>query len=323
MAMLLLPFWLADRLATLASLVTPPKATVYAAVEGGGTSWRAAIAVGRPDNIVERTTFKTEKPEVTLVAIRKWLDARKYDSLGIGTFGPIQPDRSHPQYGCITSTPKPFWKNAKVVQTLCPSGIPHLFDTDVNAPAYAEFLALHATNPGLTSLAYITVGTGVGIGLVINGQPVHGLLHPEGGHMLIRRQPGETFAGVCPFHKDCVEGLVSAPALAARRGVSQEELANLDDDDFIWDAAADALANACANLLLTVSPQAIVISGGVMLRACLFDKVRARTLELLAGYVDVEQLLQRPEEVIRPSTWGNNAGIMGALHLSKTALERS
>ncbi|EGD74716.1 hypothetical protein PTSG_06077 [Salpingoeca rosetta] len=159
---------------------------VFAGVEGGGQTWRVAIAVGSPTNITERAVFETKKPETTLPAIRAWLDEHEYDALGIATFGPIEPKRDHPEYGYITSTPKPHWKNANVVAPLWNGRVPHKFDTDVNAPALAEFKA-HGEAMGHSSCAYITVGTGVGVGLVINGKPVHGLLHPEGGHVKLAR----------------------------------------------------------------------------------------------------------------------------------------
>ena len=186
--------------------------TIFAAVEGGGTTFRMALAEDRPDNIIERAEIKTTTPDETLGKARAWLDARKFDALGVATFGPIEPRKSEKKYyGYITSTPKPNWQQTNVLGALVTSRggggggggggtasdithsnngssstVPVKFDTDVNAPAFSEY----SLNPGAqeqTSCAYVTVGTGVGVGLVVNGKPVHGLLHPEGGHIHIKR----------------------------------------------------------------------------------------------------------------------------------------
>lgn len=162
--------------------------------------------------------------------------------------------------------------------------MPCKFDTDVNAPAYAEF-TLGKQAPSSTSCVYVTVGTGVGIGVVANKKTVHGLLHPEGGHVCIKRQEGDTFPGTCPFHGDCVEGLVSAAALAKRADVGMKELAGLADDDPVWDSAAHTLASLCVSMILIVSPDRIVLSGGIMQRACLFPMIHEKVLTMLNGYV--------------------------------------
>ena len=162
-----------------------------AAVEGGGTTWVAVIAVDTPHNIVERETFITELPGPTLSKIKEWLSARSFDAIGVATFGPVDAVPSSPTYGFITSTPKPNWKDTDVLTGLGVRefGKPFLFDTDVNAPAFAEFLLLKETkDPNLSSCAYITVGTGVGVGLVVNGGTVHGLMHPEAGHIRGREE---------------------------------------------------------------------------------------------------------------------------------------
>eukprot|EP00730_Choanoeca_flexa_P014191 TRINITY_DN6113_c0_g1_i2.p1 TRINITY_DN6113_c0_g1~~TRINITY_DN6113_c0_g1_i2.p1 ORF type:complete len:341 (+),score=35.39 TRINITY_DN6113_c0_g1_i2:163-1185(+) len=325
----------------IASLFQHRKPVIYAGVEGGGSSWRAAIAVGDPANIQERQTFLTTTPEETLTAIRAWLDQRKFDALGIATFGPIEPSKGQELYGHITSTPKPHWKNANVVGALWDKTVPHMFDTDVNAPAMSEYMAVGKAK-GHSSAAYITVGTGVGgtcvsqaesclqlrcimciVGLVVNGKPVHGLLHPEGGHMMLRRDKNDKsgFNGWCKFHDDCVEGMAAAPALAMQLGVDKEQLKDFPDDHPIWESCSHTLAVLCANIILLVSPESIVLSGGVLLRECLFDKIRDKTKDLLQGYVQKEILLERTEELIRPSKWGNNAGIIGALFLARCALE--
>lgn len=209
----------------------------YAAIEGGGTTWVVAIAENAPDNIVEREQFDTDpNPIVTLSKIRKWLSTREFVAAGIGSFGPIDGKLTSPYFGFITSTPKPGWKMTDVVGLLGfrdeYSHIPFKFDTDVNAPAVAEF-RLHR-KPGTSSGAYITVGTGIGVGLVINGKTVHGLVHPEAGHLQTAKFSGDDFVGTCPFHGSCVEGMCSTGALASRKQCLACELPNLSGILFFY-----------------------------------------------------------------------------------------
>jgi len=292
---------------------------ILAAVEGGGTTWVAALAKDQPWNIIERAEWPTTTPAETLGCVRQWLDARKFDALGVATFGPVDPKKGSPTWGHITTTPKPHWGHTDVVGRLWDGRVPCAFDTDVNAPALAE--SIHNRRPGESSAVYITVGTGVGVGVVVHGQPVNGLVHPEGGHLPIARLPDDVFPGKCPFHGACVEGLAGSGALAARKGCLPADLPTLSDDDPVWDHAAHALAALCVSLILIVSPERIILSGGVMKRAVLFQKIRARVLELLAGYIQSPALLPGAiDEYIVPSKWGNNAGIIGALTLADNAL---
>lgn len=295
---------------------------ILAAVEGGGTSWVCAIAHGTPDNVVERAEFPTTTPQETVGRCVEWLRTRQYDALGIATFGPVDLEPSSPTYGYITTTPKPGWKNVDVVGPLrgLRPDIPVGFDTDVNAPAVAEFLHMSAAaaaagKPPPSSCAYITVGTGIGVGLVVNGEPVHGLMHPEGGHMAVpRRAVDLSFEGSNPadcFGGSCAENMCCSVALAKRAGLSGTEgLKDLPDNHDAWDAAAHYLASLCANIVLLASPERIVLSGGVMLRTCLFSKVRERTQAMLNGYIQTPQLTTQAgiDEYLAPSHWGNNAG---------------
>jgi len=299
--------------------------SIYAAVEGGGTSWVVALVSDRPDNIVERMSVVTETPEITLGKIREWLNTKKFDALGVASFGPVDCKISSPTYGFITSTPKPNWANTDVLRLLGVydefASIPCLFDTDVNAPALAEF-NLHKQSANMSSAAYITVGTGIGVGLVVNGSTVKGLVHPEGGHLLVQTKPGDTFAGCCPYHGRCVEGLVASGALCARKGCSIHDLPTFGDDDELWDTVAYYLAQLCCNLILTVSPEHISIGGGVMNRKCLYPKIRTFTLALLNDYI--KHTLLTPaniEQLIGPSFWESQAGIVGAAYLAQLALE--
>jgi fructokinase len=200
------------------------------------------------------------------------------------------------------------------------AAIPFRFDTDVNAPALAEYI-FHK-QPGQTSCAYVTVGTGIGVGLIINGATVHGLLHPEAGHLMVAKQVGDTFEGTCPFHGCCIEGMCSTGALAARKGCPASALPDLLDEDPLWDTCAFYLAQLCASLILIASPERIVIGGGVMNRRCLYAKIRKQTAEILKGYIQQEKITTNQiDEYIKEPLWGNDAGIVGAAYLAQLAAE--
>jgi len=300
------------------------KGTRYAAVELGGTSIRVAVAEGSVTNIVSRDTITVDAPGPTLERVRAWLAAERFDALGVASFGPIEPRREQAKFGFITTTPKPRWQDVNVLEGMAAAsyGVPVAFDTDVNAPAMSEFRAASTSNPQLTSCAYITVGTGVGVGLVINGKPVHGMLHPEAGHCPVPRPPGDAWVP-CLGHRipSGIEANVSAPALAKRAGVEQRDLSTLADSDPLWDTCAHYLAALCVDLTLITSVERIVLGGGVLARSCLYAKTRARFLELLNGYLDLDQL--KPGAVdsyIVAPTYGADAGLIGALTLAQDAL---
>jgi fructokinase len=254
-------------------------------IEGGGTTWVASIGENSHDNIVARSEFPTTNPEETLGSIRMWLNEQTFDAVGIACFGPIEARVGVDRYGYITSTPKAGWRDADVLGLLGLRGgeIPVRFDTDVNAPALSDFDYFKTQTPPITSCAYITVGTGVGVGLVVNGLSVHGLMHPEAGHIRVPRFPDDTFPGSCPFHGDCIEGMCSTGALASRRGCSPSELPDLSDDDSLWDILANQLAHLCAHLILIVSVERISIGGGVLNRSSLYSKIRQNVQVILNG----------------------------------------
>jgi fructokinase len=308
---------------------------IYAGVEGGGTTFVVALAKGSPTNLVERAEFPTTTPEETLRCCCDWLSARQYDALGVACFGPIDLQPQSPTYGFITTTPKPGWKNVDVLGPLRAVNptVPFAFDTDVNAPALAEHvLAVSEAQshgaPTPSSCCYITVGTGIGVGLVINGAPVHGLMHPEGGHVCVPRRaadagfegpnPTDTFGGLCAENMSCSVALALRGSLA-----STSALAALPDDDPLWDAAAHYLGALCANVVLLASPERIIMSGGVMQRASLFPRVRERMRDFLNGYVQLDALTTDDGlcRYVVPSAWGNSAGMVGALTLAAKALE--
>ena len=277
----------------------------FAAVEGGGTTWVVIISEDYPSNIVERAEFITETPSITLGLIREWLMARSFDAIGIASFGPIDCRPSSPSFGFITTTPKPNWGNTDVLKLLGVydkfKGIPYKFDTDVNAPAFAEYKVHRRI--GETSCAYITVGTGVGVGLVINGQPVHGIAHPEGGHINVAKRSGDNFVGTCPFHGSCIEGLTSTGALSKRMNCEAKDLPNVPDDDELWDITAYYLAQLCVTLILMACPERIVIGGGLLNRTILYKKIREQTLDILKGYIQLEHITTHIDKYIVPSEW--------------------
>ncbi|TCM18132.1 fructokinase [Novosphingobium sp. PhB165] len=282
-----------------------------AGIELGGT--KTVVVRGRPGAIAAREEFPTTTPEETLsraiATIRGWRDSAPMDAIGVASFGPIRVERTAADFGIMLDTPKPGWAGADVAGTLAAAlDLPLGLDTDVNAAALAEH-RFGAARDCPTS-AYITVGTGVGVGVVVNGAAVHGLMHPEVGHVRLRRAAGDHFAGACPFHGDCIEGLLSGPALAARFG---RHPATVAPGDPAWDPVARDLAELLAMLLLTLSAQRIVVGGGVSNRQPhLLPAAIARMPDLLGGYLrDCT-----PEALTRicvPPVLGDDAGPMGAL----------
>jgi len=302
--------------------------TIYAGIEAGGTSFCVAVTEDSDiTKIIAKKVFPTTIPDETLPNIVEWLKQHKFDALGIASFGPVELDKNSKHYGYITTTPKPNWGMTPILKAFEIFDVPIGFDTDVNAAAVSELvLSNHGKGKRqIASVAYVTVGTGIGVGLVLDGKPVHGLVHPEFGHMLIGRCPGdENFTSTCPKHKECVEGFTSIGALSARIGKPATELPHLPDDDPLWEIAGHYLAILCANLVLAVSPSVIVLGGGVMNRKCLYPIVRKKTLELLNGYINSPLLTpERIDEYIVSSPFGSESGIVGALTLAKVAHQQA
>ncbi len=279
-----------------------------AAIEGGGTAWKVGITrENEPDQFEQiHEVHTTSSPSETLSLVREWLRNKRFDAIGIASFGPIDAKRGSPTFGFITSTPKPGWKNTNVLNLLGLydefAHIPYEFDTDVNAPAMAEFM--RRNDPGSSSLSYITIGTGVGIGLVTNGETVKGLLHPEGGHINVRLSSDEDFGGSCPFHGPCIEGLCSTVALTARLGCMNEDLPQIPDDHMVWERTGFYIAQLCANLLLIASPERIVLGGGVMKRKILYPIIRKKFVEIVNGYIQHAAITtEGVESYITSSIW--------------------
>jgi fructokinase len=292
---------------------------LVAGVELGGTKSLAVLARGT--EIVDRLRVPTTDPASTLPAMSERLatwrnDVGPFAAIGIGSFGPIGPDPKRADYGHVTTTPKAGWSNTDVRGHFAERfDVPIAFDSDVVGAALAE--GRWGASRGCSVHVYLTIGTGIGGGVVVNGEPLHGLVHPEVGHLRVRRRPDDTFGGSCPFHGDCIEGLASGPAIAARAGSAAEQLGQ---EHPVWLDVAAELAELMTALVLTVSPQRIVVGGGVTGgKTFLLDLVRAHTAAFLAGYVvgldepAVRALIQLPE-------LGDDAGPLGTVALALRAL---
>jgi fructokinase len=292
------------------------------AIEAGGTKF--VCAVGTCPDDLEETRFPTTTPTETLDRAITFFHAQektrgKLAAIGIGTFGPAGVHRDAPDFGFITSTPKPGWKDTDFVDPFRAAfDLPVAFDTDVNAAAVGE--GKWGAGQGLHSFAYLTIGTGIGGGAVVDGRLVHGLLHPEIGHLRLPRDPArDPFSGCCPYHGDCLEGLASGPAIAHRW---QCDPATLAPDHPAWELEADYLAFALHNLAVTLSPQRFILGGGVMDQSQLFPFVRARLHASLNGYLAHDSLSrENMDTFIVPPALGNQAGILGAFALAQALIE--
>lgn len=289
---------------------------VYAGVELGGTKC-VVMAARRPGAVLERSIIPTTTPGETLGAIqaqlRDWRSQHEFEALGIASFGPVELDRQSPGYGHIVRTSKPGWSDTDVAQRLQQAlGVPTGFDTDVNGAALAEMR--WGSGRGYRDFAYITVGTGVGVGLIVNGKPTRGFAHAELGHVRPARLPGDDFAGCCPYHGDCVEGLASGPAIKARLGGRGFD--ELTADDPLWDRIAWTLAQLCQVIVCAAAPHVIAMGGGVIDRQRhLLERVNERLLDSLNGYMR----LPGGSPYVRPPELGADAGPLGAIALAMDA----
>ncbi|HVC00826.1 MAG TPA: ROK family protein [Steroidobacteraceae bacterium] len=295
---------------------------LYGGVELGGTKCVCILGSG-PDDVREQASVATGRdPEVALRGIETILDGWRaahgpMEAVGIASFGPIDLARDSPNYGVIGATAKPGWRGTAIAGRFARScGVPVGCDTDVNAAALAE--GRWGAARGLADFAYVTVGTGVGVGLVVNGRPVRGFAHAECGHIRIARAPGDAWSGSCAFHGDCVEGLASGPAIAARTGRPPDQLRG---DDPVWEYVADALAQLLHTLMLTTAPRRILIGGGVATaRAGLLPMIRHRVAQSLGRYLDLGALIGSIDDYVSPPGLGERAGPFGALALAADAV---
>jgi len=293
---------------------------LFGAVEAGGTKFICAVGNARGE-ILAQTRFPTCEPASTLATMLDFLRQQRnnfgsYAAVGIGSFGPIELDATSTLYGHIRRTPKSGWSDTDKVGPIarefsCPIG----FDTDVNGAALAEHIWGCARD--IEDLVYLTVGTGIGGGVIVNGKTITGLMHPEIGHLFPRRHPLDVnFKGICPFHDDCLEGLASGTAIIARTGFPLDQLAISHPQ---WEIEADYLGQLCAQLVLMISPRRIVIGGGVMGQTRLLPMIREQTCHWLRGYIDRREIMTAVDDYIVLPGLGPRSGVLGALALAMSA----
>jgi fructokinase len=290
---------------------------LFGGIEAGGTKFVCMVG-GDPGHLLKEERFPTTTPIETIERVieffQPYVKRRELAAVGIGSFGPVDLNPNSPTYGYITTTPKAGWRqvdlHGEIQRRLC---VPIAFDTDVNAAALGEqFWILE--NQSLDPFLYMTVGTGIGVGVIVNGSPLHGLIHAEAGHFALphdwQRDP---FAGVCPYHGDCLEGLASGLSMSKRWGQSPEGLHGSHPG---WDLESDYLAIALANLIYAYSPQRIILGGGVSKHPGLFPSVRCKVKQFVNGYVQSPMLLDRIDDYILPPALGNRSGGLGAIAMA-------
>jgi len=292
---------------------------LYGGIEGGGTKFVCAVGRG-PDDLVAEVRFPTSGPQETIAQAVRFFREQQADeplaAIGIASFGPIDPNPASPTFGYVTTTPKPGWENADFAGEVHRAlGVPVGFDTDVNVAALGEYR--WGAAQGLDTFIYLTVGTGLGGGGLVNGQLIHGMMHPEMGHIRIPHdQKEDPFEGVYIYHGDCLEGLACGPALEGRWGQRGE---TLPPDHPAWELEARYLAYGVVNYTLTLAPQRVIMGGGVMGQAHLFPMIRANVRRLLNGYLQVPQIARELDRFVVPPELGRRAGVLGAIALAERA----
>ncbi|WAA12435.1 ROK family protein [Fervidibacillus halotolerans] len=284
----------------------------FGAIEAGGTKF--VCAVGDKDlQIIDQTTIPTTTPKETMKELFRFFDSYSLVSMGIGSFGPIDVKQGSPTYGHITNTPKKGWTFFNFVGSIKEKyDIPVAWTTDVNAAAYGEWK--NGAAKGLENCLYLTVGTGIGGGAIVNGKLLEGFSHPEMGHILLQPHPDDSYEGHCPFHKNCLEGLASGPAIEGRYGKKGIELSG---EDQVWEMEAYYIAQALMNYSLILRPDQIILGGGVMKQEQLFPLIRKNFESLLNHYIDTPDL---SNYIVSPKL-GDRAGITGALNLASEVVE--
>jgi fructokinase len=296
---------------------------LYGGIEGGGTKFVCMIATD-PQNIVEEIRFPTTTPSETLeqaVSFFERYSGKGLAAIGMASFGPVDLDLASPTYGHITTTPKPGWAFTDTISLLRQAiKLPIAFELDVNAAAFGEYY-WNADNRILDPLVYFTVGTGIGAGVIVHGKLVHGLVHPEAGHMRIPHdRHADPFAGSCPYHADCFEGLACGPAMQQRWGQHAEEL---PVEHPAWELEADYIAHALNNTICNLSPKRIVLGGGVMGHPGLIHLIQQKVLKLLNNYIHSPAITEHIDQYIVLPSLGNRSGVLGAIALARQEVERS
>ena len=292
---------------------------MYGGIETGGSKWECAVGTG-PDDIRDTETIPTTTPDETIDrAITFFERAKPVDAIGIGSFGPVDRNPSSSSWGHITTTPKPGWANTDIgpeVQRRL--SVPVAFDTDVNAAALGE--QRWGAAQGLDTFCYITIGTGIGGGGMAGGNLLHGLVHPEFGHLRVPHDAAaDPFAGTCPYHGDCWEGLASGTAIRSRWGRPAEELAGRDD---VWELEAYYVALGLVCVISVLSPQRIIVGGGVGTAPRLLDRVQSEVVTLLNGYLGADLLGEGIADYIVAPALGRRSGVLGAIALASTGVAR-
>ncbi len=284
------------------------------AVEAGGTKFVYGIG-NEKGKVIERFSTPTTKPDETFKIIGEYFASKDVEKIGIGSFGPIGVSPNTPTYGEVLKTPKPHWQGANFITEIQKyKNVPIIVDTDVNAGVLGE--AIWGVAKGLKNCVYITIGTGIGAGVLVGGKLVHGLLHPEAGHFQPKRHKEELadFKGVCPFHGDCLEGLASGKSLGERWQMNGADIP--PDHPQAWELEGYYLAQAVSNFILYTSPEKIILGGGVMHNLHLFPIVHKHVKQLLNGYIQHDQLLENIHTYIVPPQLGDNAGLLGSIALT-------
>ena len=294
--------------------------TAFGGIEAGGTKFVCAVGTG-PDDIRAEIRLPTESPDITMGRVIDFFRAQQEQhdiaAIGVASFGPVDPDPDSETFGHITNTPKPGWANTPVAPILHDAfGVPIGFDTDVNVAALGEHRWGAAQS--VDTFVYLTIGTGIGGGGMVDGNLLHGLIHPEMGHIALPHNwERDPFAGTCPFHGDCWEGLANGPALEERWGQPGE---SLPPGHEAWSLEAHYIALGVTSIMMILSPQMVVLGGGVMEQEHLFPLIHQEVKSQLNGYIQSPTILDRPDRYIVPPALGGRSGVLGAIALAERAL---
>lgn len=288
---------------------------ILGGLETGGT--KMVCAVGNENGeIIEKEIIPTTTPDETLKKIIGYFQDKNIQALGVACFGPLDLDTSSDTYGYIKATPKPGWKDYNIVGTLKEGlSVPVGLDTDVNGALLGE--VTYGSAQGYEDAIYLTIGTGIGGGVMSGGKLIHGMVHPELGHMLLAKREDDNYVGKCPYHGTCFEGLASGPAIEERWGIKGEQLS---DHNEVWELESYYIAQAIVTCIMVLSPRIIILGGGVMEQKQLFPLIRNKVKEMLHGYIQSKEL-DDIEHYIVPSSLNGEQGIKGALVLAKEALK--
>lgn len=289
---------------------------LFGGIEGGGTKFNCAVG-SDPENIIAEARFPTTTPDETIAQVVEFFAPHVHQlrAIGLGSFGPFDVSPGSPTYGYITTTPKPGWANTNILGMLREKlALPIRVEMDVVVAGLGE--ATWGASQNDSHSLYLTIGTGIGGGFIVDGKPQHGLASLEMGHIRIPHdRERDPFPGACPYHGDCFEGLASGPAVQARFGQRSE---TLPDDHPFWELEANYIAHALVNYILSLAPDRVIVGGGVMQRQTMFPSVRRKVQELLNGYIRHDMILDRIDRYIVPPALGGRSGVLGAIALARS-----